>query len=229
MIAVIQCAATKRSDAGHLRRQDGTRVMFVADPAKAPADSECVFARPDDVSDTGASWRQAVIQYNANPTNNPLGLLRAFELYQKAAYRRLVEYFGASNVFILSAGWGLIGASFLTPDYDITFSAQARQKAPWKFRGEGDRYEDLCHLPIDTADPVIFFGGRDYVPLFCKLTRGIRSRRTIFYRASTLPEKTSKPPEASGCALQGFPTDTRTNWHYECVKAFLEDRIAVQP
>jgi hypothetical protein len=38
-----------------------------------------------------------------------------------------------------------------------------------------------------------------------------------------------KPPKAPGCVLQGFPTSSRTNWHYECVKAFLEDRIAVQP
>ena len=28
MIAVIQCAATKRSDAGYLRQQDGTKVTF---------------------------------------------------------------------------------------------------------------------------------------------------------------------------------------------------------
>jgi hypothetical protein len=124
-------------------------------------------------------------------------LLRAFELYQKAAYRRLVERFGAFKVYILSAGWGLIGASFLTPDYDITFSAQAKKKAPWKFR-EGDRYEDLCHLPADTVEPVVFFGGKDYAPLFCKLTGVIRSKRTIFCNAS-------EPPEAPGCALQRFP------------------------
>jgi hypothetical protein len=123
---------------------------------------------------------------------------------------------------------GLIGASFLTPAYDITFSARAKQEAPWKFRRKGDRYEDLCNLPADTAEPVVFFGGKDYLPLFCKLTGGIRSRRTIFYRASKLPERASKPPEAPDCALQRFPTDTRTNWHYECVKEFLEGGITVQ-
>ena len=230
MIAVIQCAATKRRDAGHLRRQDGTKVMFVADPAKAPDDSECVFARPDDVSDTGASWRQVLVRYNENPGNNPLGLLSASELYQNTAYRRLVEHLGASKVYILSAGWGLINASFLTPDYDITFSARAKEDAPWKFRRKGDSYEDLCHLPADTADPVVFFGGKDYVPLFCKLTGSIRSKRTILYRVSDKAnEKASKPPKAPGCVLQGFPTASRTNWHYECVKAFLEDRIAIQP
>jgi hypothetical protein len=91
MIAVIQCAATKRCDAGHLRQRDGTKVMFVADPAKAPADSECLFVRPDDVSDSGATWRQVLAEYNANPANNPFRLLRAFELYKNAAYRGLVK------------------------------------------------------------------------------------------------------------------------------------------
>jgi hypothetical protein len=38
---------------------------------------------------------------------------------------RLVEKFGIEKVFILSAGWGLIRADFLTPNYDITFSGSA--------------------------------------------------------------------------------------------------------
>ena len=229
MIAVIQCAATKRSDAGHLCQRDGTKVMFIADSTKAPTEFGRAFARPDDVSDVGTTWRQVLVRYNADPGNNPLGLLRASELYQNLVYRQLVEHLGASKVYILSAGWGLIGASFLTPDYDITFSPRAKQEAPWKYRRKGDPYEDLCHVPADTVEPVVFFGGKDYLPLFCQLTEGVRARRTIFYRADKLPERVSKPPEVSGCEMQGFPTDTRTNWHYECAKAFLEGRLAVQP
>lgn len=173
MIAVIQCAATKRPDAGRLRKQDGTPVEFVADPAKAPSTDAYAYARPDDLSDTGVTWRQVLLQYNAAPANNPLGLLRAFELYETPAYRRLVERFGMGKTYILSAGRGLIGASFLAPDYDITFRATAKQKAPYKFRRKTDRYEDLCMLPPDTPEQIVFFGGKDYVPLFCKLTQGI--------------------------------------------------------
>jgi len=128
MIAVIQCAARKRRDAGHLRRQDGKKVKFVADPAIAPADTEYVYAHPDEMSDTGVSWRQVLVQYNASPANNPYGLLPASELYDRPAYRQLTDRLGSSNVFILSAGWGLIGAPFLTPDYDITFNATTKRK-----------------------------------------------------------------------------------------------------
>lgn len=222
MIAVIQCAATKRPDAGRLRKQDGTPVKFVADPATAPPTDAYAYARPDDLSDTGVTWRQVLLQYNAVPGNNPLRLLRAFELYEKPAYRRLVERFGVANTYILSAGWGLIGASFLTPDYDITFSAMAKQKAPYKFRRKTDRYEDLCLLPPDTPDQIVFFGGKDYMPLFCNLTQRIAGRKTLFFNSS-------HRPEAPGCTLQRYSTTTKTNWHYECVSAFLDGKIALEP
>jgi hypothetical protein len=218
MIAVIQCAATKRPGAGCLRKQDGTAVKFVADPTRAPPTDRYTYARPDDPSDTEATWRQVLLRYNAAPGNNPLGLLRAFELYENPAYRRLVDRFGADKTYILSAGWGLIGASFLTPDYDITFSAMAKQKAPFKFRRKADRYEDLCLLPSDTTDQIVLFAGKDYVSLFCKLTHAMKCRRTLFYNSG-------QPPEAPGCALRRYSTTTKTNWHYECVNAFLDDHM----
>lgn len=222
MIAVIQCAGRKSSDVGHLKRRDGTKVMFVAEPSIAPPQPDCVFARPDDISDDCTTWRQVLVRYNAHPGNNPLGLKPAFELYKNPAYRALVNELGVSKVFILSAGWGLIGASFLTPNYDITFNAATRRKHPWKFRKWDNHYEDLCRLPSDTGEPVVFFGGKDYVPLFSRLTDGIASKRTVFYRTSTRPEMASRPPHAPGCDLEAFPTNTSTNWHYGCVKAFLK-------
>jgi hypothetical protein len=221
MIVVIQCAATKRRDAGYLRQQGGTKVLCVAHPTIKPTGPDCVHAHPDDLSDTGDSWREKLVRYNANPGANPLGLLRAFELYEDASYRALVERFGAARTYILSAGWGLISASFLTPAYDITFNTQTKKKAPWKFRHKKrDHYDDLCHLPADTVEPVIFFGGKDYVPLFCKLTAGITAKRTIFFNAN-------EPPKAPGCALKpSLPTRRKMNWHYECVDDFINDRIS---
>jgi hypothetical protein len=48
MIVVIQCAATKRSDARRFGSSDGKPVIFVADPRAAPAKDTCIYARPDD-------------------------------------------------------------------------------------------------------------------------------------------------------------------------------------
>jgi hypothetical protein len=62
VIAVIQCAATKRPEAGFFRKKDGTPVLFVADPAAARQTTSCTYARPDDPSDRVGSWREALLQ-----------------------------------------------------------------------------------------------------------------------------------------------------------------------
>jgi hypothetical protein len=81
-----------------------------------------------------------------------------------------------------------------------------------------DRYDDFHMLPADTDDEIVFFGGKDYLPLFCKLTAPIRSTKTVFYSSGN-------PPRADGCKLRRFETATRTNWHYECANAFLNGSI----
>jgi hypothetical protein len=207
---VIQCAAQKRAEAGYLKTRDGRRVLFVADPTGAPFSTELIYARPDDPSDTGVSWRETLVQYNQRPDGNPLRLYPAAQLYSNPTYGQLLEHLGTQRMYILSAGWGLIGASFLTPYYDITFSMTAQS---YKRRKKGDHYRDLCMLP-DSVDPIVFFGGKDYIPLFCELTKAAIGRRTIFYNSN-------HAPKAPGCSLVRFATTTRTNWHYECAREFI--------
>jgi hypothetical protein len=71
----------------------------------------------------GISWRHFLRKYNDDAGGNPLHLYPAYQLYENRAYGRLVGRYGLRNVYVLSAGWGLIRADFLTPSYDITFSA----------------------------------------------------------------------------------------------------------
>jgi hypothetical protein len=108
VIVVIQCAGSKRKNAGFLRTKDGRPVSFVAHPELAPPTVGRVYARPDDASDSGGTWRDQLLAYNANSGANPLGLLRAFDLYENEIYRALVKQFGLERTYILSAGWGLI-------------------------------------------------------------------------------------------------------------------------
>jgi hypothetical protein len=215
MIVVIQCAAKKRPDAGHLQTADGRNVLFVADPAGAPPSSTVQYARPDDLSDAGGTWREALLAYNRKPGTNRLGLCRAIDLYSNPAYHQIAERFEADRTFILSAGWGLIRGDFLTPNYDITFSATAE---PYKRRRRTDHYHDFAMLPDDAHEPMVFFGGKDYAPLFEELTRSVKALRTVFYNSDA-------PPAAPGCSLVRFRTTTRTNWHYECAQAFLRGDI----
>lgn len=211
MIVVIQCAASKNPDAGHLMTASGKPVLFVADPQADPPTSAYFYARPDDLSDNGVSWRQVLRQYNERPGDNPLGLYPAWQLYENSTYKRLAKRVGVQNLYILSAGWGLINAGFLTPQYDITYSPSAER---YKRRRKRDSYQDFCMLP-DQTDEIIFFGGKDYLPLFCDLTRTVQGARTVFYNSRNLPQ-------APGCRLVRFETTTRTNWHYQCASAFLD-------
>ena len=214
MIIVIQCASGKRDDAGHLRTLDGRKVMFVARPHDAPCDENLVYGRPDDVSDNGRPWRSVLMEYNADPGDNLLNLLPAWRLYKNQTYRILVDRYGPERLYILSAGWGMIRADFLTPKYDITFS-KAGKVEPFKRRSSHDIYEDFG-LPPNVAEPVVFFGGRDYIPLFRRLTERVESGRTIFYAGKT--------PDVEDCRLVRYG-DPFTNWHYQCAMAFAEGEL----
>ena len=218
MKIVIQCAASKVPDAGLLTDARGTPVLFVANPGLAPHSETWIYARPDDPAGNGLTWRDLLVDYNTdyNTTGeNPLGLLPAYRLYCNEVYGQLVDRYGLGNVFILSAGWGLISADFLTPKYDITFSASADK---YKRRSKRDRYNDFRMLLDDSGGNVVFFGGKDYLPLFCNLTRKYRGRRCVFYNSCS-------PPEAPGCTLIRYPTTTRTNWHYSCARDFMAGKI----
>jgi hypothetical protein len=217
MIIVIQCAARKRPDAGHIVAASGRLVDFVAHPEIAPHDHHRVYARPDDPCEDGISWRQFLLKYNDDPGNNPLHLYPAYQLYGNKAYGRLADRFGLRKVYILSAGWGLIRADFLTPYYDITFS---RSADPYKRRRETDRYDDFRMLPTDTKSGIVFLGGNDYLPLFCSLTDTISSKKIVFFSSATVPR-------FDACTFRRFETTTRTNWHYECAKAILDGTIRI--
>ena len=211
MIVVIQCANRKHPEAGFLTTASGRKVLFVAHPNAAPPSQELIYAHPDDQSDRGMSWRSFLLEYNRSPGQNPLHLYRSADLYSHPVYDLLVQRLGPERVYILSAGWGLISASFLTPVYDITFSNSAEG---YKRRRIRDAYRDLCMLPSHSEEPITFFGGKDYLPLFCALTKQAAGPRTVFY-AST------QAPEAPGCSLTKYHTTIRTNWHYQCAKDFV--------
>ena len=219
MIVIIQCAGKKRRDAGSFRTSDGRKVLFVADPAAAPPSQDLAYARPDDWAANGMTWREKLLEYNRAPDGNPLGLLPAGELYVNPVYGRLVGRFGSDRTYILSAGWGLIAASFLTPNYDITFSATKPQDR-YKRRKKSDLYRDFRMLPDGVDDTVVLFVSDKYVPLFSALASGFKGNRIVFYSAGI-------PPQVAGCTLQKFSGTQSTNWQYDCANAFLNGTIRI--
>ncbi|PHR59700.1 MAG: hypothetical protein COA47_09380 [Robiginitomaculum sp.] len=216
MKIVIQCAGRKRPDASHLRDANGRPILFVAKPDIAPETPNFHHAHPDDINLDGISWRDQLIEINKNPKNNPLNLSTAGSLYLPLAYRNLIAKFGKDQIYILSAGWGLIASDFLTPAYDITFSQSAEA---YKHRRKKDHYNDFTMLKSNTDEPVIFLGGKDYIPLFCKLTSHITNQRIVVYNSGI-------PPDPPGCNILRYHTSTRTNWHYQCAQAIIDNKFS---
>ena len=211
MRVVIQCAGTKNKtrEGGGFRSASGKPMKFVARPDLAFRD-KFDYARPDDAVNGQLTWRQKLTAYNSVEQGNPLQLLPAYCLYTNPIYALLVDRLGVDRVFILSAGWGLIRSNFLTPDYDITFSA-ARGIPDFVRRRRSDSMQDYCQLPSNGED-VLFLGGKDYLPLFCALTSRLSGTKCVAYNSSTVPKL------AEGFMARRFVTARRTNWHYECAQ-----------
>ncbi|HWQ42629.1 MAG TPA: hypothetical protein VN456_11420 [Desulfosporosinus sp.] len=220
MKIVIQCAGSKNTQlpGSGFHTTDGRLVKFVADPISAPSSDPYAYVRPDDLSDDQHTWRERLLDYNKDVKSNPLHLFPAYRLYKNQVYERLVNEFGKNQVFILSAGWGLISSDFLTPDYDITFSNDKEKL--YVRRRKSDHYADLCQLP-DDGDTIVFMGGKEYLPLFLKLTKELTGKKIVFYNSYETPAL------GNGFYNEKFITTRNTNWHYSCAQALIDGIIKI--
>ena len=224
MKIVIACAGGKRAGAGLMRTTKGKPVKFVAQSKLAPKDAPYNYAMPDDISDDGTSWRTRLCAYNATHAkneDNPFDLLPAWELYKRPIYGNLVKEYGAENVYIMSAGWGLVSADFLVPDYDITYSSSAKEKHPHKYRRKNDWVnKDFCMLPKESTDLVVFFGGKDYLKPFCELTEGCAGERIGFYKSKTTQKM-------QGIKLINYPSNQNYTWTYEAAQKLIDGKLVL--
>lgn len=228
MDIVIQCAATKDPHAGTLRTQDGRIVHFVATPELSSGASGTLYARPDDISDLRAlTWRDRLKKYVDEESDaNPLNLREAYRLYRHPAYASLVRTFGICQVFILSAGWGLVRADYLLPAYDVTFNRRAKEKNPAAFLASTNGYKYFQQLAEGTESPIVFLGGRDYLPLFDSLTRPLQRERIVFTRSADGNSAAKEQPRYL-FEERPFAVAARTNWHYQCAQALAAGVISV--
>lgn len=221
MKIVIQCAGRKAKQAGKLTTPAGEEVIFVAHPP-AQQSFGTQYCHPDEmIPGEVITWRQHLLHYNLTQGHtNPNALCPAALLYRPAVYKELIAKYGWTNVFILSAGWGLIRSNFLTPDYNITFSNQA--EPPHK-RKKSEDFNDFNHLKtseLDNNEVIYFFGGKDYLELYYKLTANIAARK-IIYHSHAIQQR---QPGYEYIAYRRF-----TNWHYACAADFMSDELANYP
>ncbi len=216
-VVVIQGGEEKAASAGHMTLPDGRRVVLVAEPGVAPSEPDIAYRRPDDRVDGIQTFRDALVAYNSTPEDNPLGLLPAWRLYEDDAYRTLAEGVDPENLFILSAGWGLIESDFLTPSYDITFSNGV---ATYKRRRPRDSYNDFRRLPSEGISRLVFAGGPDYIPLFLELTEGTQAERIVYHHASRVPL-------AANAQFVPVESDAPTNWHLQWARDYATGKVTL--
>jgi hypothetical protein len=111
-----------------------------------------------------------------------------------------------------------VSAGFLLPNYDITFSPSADT---YKRRRKNESYRDLCSLTEETADDdLVFFGGKDYLPLLKSLIGRFTQPKIVYHCTSQAPRFDS----SSWRAIK-YDAKRSTNWHYDCAHEFIEGTI----
>ena len=228
MKVIIQCAASKRNDTKNFYWQ-GKVVNFVANPKKAPDSSIGIFVLPDDVMEEGnGTWRSLVTKLNQSGEEVD-GLVPAIELYKPRIFGQLVNAFGMTDLFVLSAGWGLVRADFRIPSYNITLSKTGSYLTR---RYESDPYQDFNQLKdvnIGSDEEIIFLGGKSYLPLLHRLLSDINCRKKAFYRVAPLKKSNKLPVDLEKYSTElefiPFRTSRCTNWHYESAERLIEIRF----
>jgi hypothetical protein len=217
MKIVIQCAGRKYPG-GRLKTPSG-EIVFVAAPELCESIQPGVrYVNPNDRYEAeDITWRDKLERYNEQ-SENPCNLYRAADLYSPKVYQLLTHTFRPENVFILSAGWGLIFAGFWTPNYNITFSKQAKKKTPWAWRDAKDscRWSDFNHLKeanISPNEEIHFFGGEDYLPAFYAHAESVAGRKIIHHKVNI--------KHHLGFEYRQFQGPQRTTWYYKAVMDFV--------
>ena len=86
-------------------------------------------------------------------------------------------------------------------------------------RRENDSWRDYNHLRdagLRPDEPVHFFGGRDYLPLYYRLADDLPGRKVIHHKAD--------PPRWAGYDYEAYMGPANTNWHYSAAEAFIRSR-----
>lgn len=130
MKVVIQCAGNKDEQSSTICR-NGNELIFVANPSIGT--NQCSPWQNINGAN-GATWIECLRSFNDGiPQALPDGITwgmgfptNAINLYSNAIYQRLAATIGAQNVYILSAGYGLVRGTDVIPKYNITFSSGAK-------------------------------------------------------------------------------------------------------
>lgn len=207
---VIQCAGRKTpANSLCLNKKP---ISFVARPSEnnehAPWDKT-----PYDNFET---WIDYIRHYNDINVNNPENLAQAGCLYSHPTYTTLINRFGANNVSILSAGWGLVRATDYIPTYNITFSTA--QNVPRNSRitpTHRAQHLSVRNAVTEKAEVHLFLTPK-YLAYWSEVNFAQDNTCILHWRAGQ-----SMPANWQGDVVNHDCGNARTNWHYIAAQQFI--------
>jgi hypothetical protein len=215
MKIIISCCDRKN---GELFIHNGEIINFVSHINEFTPNNGMCF-RPDDlIPNENITWRELVAQQAIRND-----LLPAFKLYKPEIYNSLFQYYGI-DLFIFSAGWGIVRADYKLPKYNVTFS-NGNNIPIYAVRNATDVFYDFNQLEgINENERIIFIAGKDYVLPFCQLTDHLPNEKIIIYKNI---EVVNNNPYLNNNNFQfiHYQTNRRTNWHYEFANKLINNEI----
>lgn len=217
MKIVIICCSKKN---GNNLVHKGKSINFVANKQYAPPNSNtALYVHPDDlIADEGITWRALVEKQNSN-------LLPAYQLYDQSIYQKLYQKF-KNDLFIFSAGWGIIRADYQVPKYNITFSNASNVPQYAQRNSKCDRaYKSFNHLTtINSNETILLMGGSDYIRMFFAEAIQLKNKKKIIYTSDRLNGLANNTifNENTNLEFYRYATNTRTNWHYEFAELLID-------
>jgi hypothetical protein len=215
MKVIISCCSRKTGESFTHNGQPINFISRVNEVIENPGN----YFHPDDlIPNENSSWRDVITQQEIRHDLNP-----AHELYQDPIYNSLFDHFGI-DLFIFSAGWGLVRADYKLPRYDVTFSN--RQRTPnYTRRDNNDHFNDFNQLlGLNPEEVLLFMGGMDYVMPFYGLTENMPNEKIIVYRNQNLLDNLPNL-DINNFQFLYYQTNRRTNWHYEFAKRLINNEI----
>ncbi len=222
MIIVIQCANRKVPNAATLTL-NGEAVHFVAQPQNEHMDK-----RPwDQIPGSDKTWIDCVMAYNEAGSTMPdeyiklnIGtedgrqLMPCGNLYEHPVYRELTTTRGLKNVYILSAGWGLVRADKFLPNYNVTFSQLGDIRVRISV-AERLQYASISD-EIPDNDQINLFISRAYAPYWSYLYQGAPQRTILHWRLGQ-----ELPKGKYGTVIKHDCGDQVTNWQYTAARQHI--------
>jgi hypothetical protein len=212
MKVIISCCSKKN---GNKFTHNGELINFVSqvDPNNA------FYVHPDDlIQNQNTTWRELIaLQEIRND------LLPAYDLYNPEIYTLLFQHFGI-DLFIFSAGWGIVRADYRLPKYDITFG-KGKKNPIYAVRNPNQIFNDFNQLEgIDVNEKIVFFAGKDYVIPFCQLTDHLPNQKIIIYKNQDV---LNNNPYLNNNNFQFMYYQTKKcmNWHYEFAQKLITNEI----